>query len=47
MTESFIIGFGAVLGALTALLAVISVLGLGYFIVLFGKAALTVWRRRR
>jgi len=47
MTESFIIGFGAVLGALTALLTVVAILGLGYFTVLFARAALTVWRRRK
>lgn len=47
MTESFLIGFWSVLGVLTALLAVISILGLGYLVVLFAKASLTVWRRRK
>jgi len=47
VTEAFIIGFGGVLGALAALLAVVSVLGFGYFYVLFARAAMTVWRRRK
>lgn len=47
MSEAFIIGFGGVLGALVALLAVISILGLAYFVGLFVRASLTVWRRRK
>jgi len=47
VTEAFIIGFGGVLGVLAALLVVVSILGLGYFVGLFIRAGLTVWRRRR
>lgn len=47
MIDPFWIGFWGVLGALGALLAVVSILGLGYFSVLFARASLTVWRRRK
>lgn len=47
MTESFIIGFGTALGAVAALLTMVAILGLGYFTVLFARAAVTVWRRRK
>jgi len=43
----FVEGFAFTLGVIVALVLIAAVLGLGYFAVLFARATLMVWRRRR